>query len=134
MSNKCFNEKINSYEQYMKKRDFHNNRVFLENYKCCDVNSCNELVNEYDKLIDKCHDIFGSTGLVDVDEKGRVIGDSICSILEEKKQSIKNTFNGGNKRNNRAKTNKTNKTNKMYKTNNNKINKTNKKVKSRKNK
>jgi hypothetical protein len=80
---RCYNNSEN-YEIEEMKEKWAKNRKYLENFTCCDSRSCDELAYEYEKLVNKCHDIYGNVGTLNVNEKGRIIEPSICDRYEEK--------------------------------------------------
>ena len=51
----CFNE---SYDDFIKRNNYHEHRLYLKKQNCCDNQSCNDLADDYEKLAEKCHDTF----------------------------------------------------------------------------
>jgi len=75
------------------------NKKYLEGFTCCDEESCDNLAYEYEKMINKCHDVYGKVGVIPVNEKGRLTEDSLCHYYEDKMERIKNQYRrGGNKK------------------------------------
>jgi len=89
MSLTCFNGHTQNYEFEKEKSDFFNNREYLKNFKCCGNKSCDDLAYEYQKLLNKCNDIFSKNGDFEIDEKGKIVGDSYCTTIKEKLNSVK---------------------------------------------
>jgi hypothetical protein len=63
--------------------------------KCCDEDSCSQLVDDLQDLQFKCNDAFKNVGRnsLYLDEKGNIEG-TACTLLKEKKNKILNRFNG----------------------------------------
>lgn len=96
---------------------------YLLKSSCCDYNSCNILESDIQDTRHKCNDLFGSYHQDNLDEKGNILSDSLCSDLRKKEDEIHNyigkfTKQAGTRSKNkviRKKTNKNKKTRK-YKT------------------
>lgn len=89
MSLDCFNGDTENYEFEKERADFFRNREYLEKFKCCGNKSCDDLAYEYQKLLNKCNDIFSKTGNFKTDEKGKITEESYCTHIEEKLNSVK---------------------------------------------
>jgi len=104
------------------KKDFLDNKAYLDQFECCDPEECGKLVGEYQNLLHKCHDTYGKTGAFPLTEKGAIIGDSFCDSVKNKIDLI-NMKSGGRK----CKSKKTKKHKPKQTKKNKKTKKTNKK-------
>jgi len=110
---------VESYEDYVKKTDYINNRRYLVGQSCCDKKSCDNLAYEYEKLKNKCNDAYKNVN--ETNEKGVIVDrNSICREWDLKRDEYTKLTDslprGGKKkliRNN--KTNKHKKTTKKHK-------------------
>ena len=59
---------------------------------CCGKD-CNVLLKNIKNTSDKCHNLFRKLHLDNVDSEGKIISDTICSKLEEKKKTILDMIN-----------------------------------------
>jgi len=112
----CFDNKVNNYKLNQEKEDLHNHIKHLDHFDCCNEKSCDDLAYEYENVINKCHDVYSKVGILNVNEKGRISEQSLCTMLEEKQNKIFKKINnlyerkGGKKsKNKRINTNKKNK-------------------------
>jgi hypothetical protein len=92
---RCYKNQLNNYELEKEKEEFLNNRKYLEGFECCDEQSCDDLAYEYEKLVNKCHDIYGKVGVIPINEKGRLTEASLCDNYAEKMERIKNQYRRG---------------------------------------
>ena len=74
----CFNE---SYEDYTKRHNYHEHRLYLKNQNCCDINSCNNLASDYDKLAEECHDTFKR--YYETVTNGKIMAPTLCNLNED---------------------------------------------------
>lgn len=97
---KCFNENLETWDIEKARKDFLENERFLQSLSCCDEENCDKLAYEYEKLINKCHDIFAPNMREDgyVNEKGRIFVPSRCSNLEEEREKILRKYKRGGKK------------------------------------
>jgi hypothetical protein len=91
-----------------KKKELLKTADYLLKQECCNVDSCNELIDDLQDLQFKCNDAFGEINL-DKDEKGNIEG-TLCYQLRDKKNRIlerfKNKKLGGYKKNIKKRTRK----------------------------
>jgi len=80
----CFNE---SYEDFTKKNNYHEHRLYLKNKDCCDLNSCNNLADEYEKLAEECNEAFKKHYETDI--TGKIMEPTLCSMNEDKSQDLR---------------------------------------------
>ena len=113
---------VESYEDYVKKTDYINNRRYLVGQSCCDKKSCDNLAYEYEKLKNKCNDAYKNVN--ETNEKGVIVDrNSICREWDLKRDEYTKLTDslprGGKKkliRNNKTnKRKKTKRTTKKYK-------------------
>jgi len=101
---------IESYELSEKKRDFDNNKIYLKSKTCCDAKSCDDLAYEYEKLGNKCNEVYGEIGAVGIiNNKGRVdspICDNIKQKQDEYYDKARRMFGGKTKKRNKRIRNK----------------------------
>ena len=74
----CFNE---SYEDFTKRHNYHEHRLYLKNQNCCDINSCNNLASDYDKLAEECHDTFKR--YYETVTNGKIMAPTLCNLNED---------------------------------------------------
>ena len=79
----CFNE---SYEDYAKKQDFLENKLYLKDKTCCDADSCDKLSYEFEKLNNKCHDAYGKYWTTN--EKGRINEQTLCDDINNERNNL----------------------------------------------
>jgi hypothetical protein len=84
MNNLCYE----SYEKKNNKREVIKKGEYLLKSNCCDRKSCEELSDDIQDTKYKCNDIFSE--IHDLDEKGNIIGDTLCSELNKKQNIIHN--------------------------------------------
>ena len=84
MNNLCYE----SYEKIKNKREVIKKGEYLLKSNCCDRKSCEELSDDIQDTKYKCNDIFSE--IHDLDEKGNIIGDTLCSELNKKLNIIHN--------------------------------------------
>lgn len=56
----------------MKKMSLIKIKNILTQFNCCDKESCDKLAYEYEKLLNKCHDVYSKVGVLPVNDKGRL--------------------------------------------------------------
>lgn len=78
-----------SYDIKMKKRAILKKGNYLLNSVCCGKEECNVLIEDIEKTANKCHELFRDMHLDTVDSEGKILNDSLCSDLEEKKSKLK---------------------------------------------
>lgn len=101
MSN-CYNIKLDNYDLHKKIDEFHENKNYLAQFDCCDENSCDDLAYEYEKLLNKCHDVYSEVGMIQTNDKGRLAAQSMCDNYEIMRDKYKNKYRrGGTKKNKR---------------------------------
>lgn len=85
---------MSCYQSY-KKKNILKTANYLLKQKCCDEDSCSQLVDDLQDLQFKCNDVFKNVGRnsLYLDEKGNIEG-TACTLLKEKKNKILNRFNG----------------------------------------
>jgi hypothetical protein len=127
MENNCLTE---SYENNLKKTDYVNNRRYLVGQSCCDKKSCDNLAYEYEKLKNKCNDVYKSDN--ETDEKGIIIDkNSICHEWDLKRMKytkLSDSFPRGGKKKGKTRKHKTNKYKKSAKRKNKKFTRHSKKI------
>lgn len=87
MSN-CYKDNVNNYELEKERIEVYENRKYLEKFDCCNEDSCDKLAYEYEKLLNKCHDVYSKTGILPVDEKGRLAEESLCDRINDKRNKF----------------------------------------------
>jgi hypothetical protein len=91
----CFNE---SYEDFTKRNNYHEHRLYLKNKYCCDANSCNNLANDYEKLAEECNEAFKRHYETDI--AGKIMEPTSCSMNENTAKDLrKKAAKYGNKQN-----------------------------------
>jgi hypothetical protein len=91
----CFNE---SYEDFTKRNNYHEHRLYLKNKYCCDANSCNNLANDYEKLTEECNEAFKRHYETDI--AGKIMEPTSCSMNENTAKDLrKKAAKYGNKQN-----------------------------------
>ncbi len=77
-----------SYEVKMEKQALIKKGMHLLNSKCCDKD-CDVLIKDVEKTAEDCHDLFRNMHeWDDLDLDGKILTDSLCSELEEKKIAL----------------------------------------------
>lgn len=81
------------YEPYEiveeKKKIIHKGKYLLKS-SCCDSKSCEKLIQDIQDTKFKCNDIFGKGIYHELDQKGNIIGDTLCSQLNTKQNTLLN--------------------------------------------
>ena len=80
----CFNE---SYEDFTKRNNYHEHRLYLKNKYCCDANSCNKLANDYEKLAEECNEAFKKHYETDI--TGKIMEPTSCSMNENTSRDLR---------------------------------------------
>jgi hypothetical protein len=76
------------YEVKMEKQALIKKGMHLLNSKCCDED-CDVLIKDVEKTAEDCHDLFRNMHeWDDLDLDGKILTDSLCSDLEEKKTKL----------------------------------------------
>jgi len=85
---------MSCYQSY-KKKNILKTANYLLQQKCCDEDSCSQLVDDLQDLQFKCNDVFKNVGRnsLDLDEKGNIEG-TVCALLKDKKNKILDRYNG----------------------------------------
>ena len=79
------------YEVKMEKQALIKKGMHLLNSKCCDED-CDVLIKDVEKTAEDCHDLFRNMHELDgLDLDGKILTDSLCSDLEEKKTKLQET-------------------------------------------
>jgi hypothetical protein len=95
----CYSRDSNNYELEKEKDELYKNKKYLAQFNCCNEESCDDLAYEYEKLLNKCHDVYSKVGVLPVNDKGRLDEESLCDTYKEIRDHFKNKYSrGGNKR------------------------------------
>jgi hypothetical protein len=78
------------YELVEEKKKIINKGKYLLKSSCCDLKSCENLIQDINDTKFKCNDIFGKGVYHELDEKGNIIGDTLCSKLNTKQKELLN--------------------------------------------
>jgi hypothetical protein len=76
------------YETRKQKKYIIDKGNYLLKSSCCDYESCNQLETDIQDTRFKCNDLFGIYHKDNLDEKGNILSDSLCSELREKENRI----------------------------------------------
>ena len=87
-SQECFTTD-DGYELRLKREDFYKNKMYLKDKTCCNSKSCHTLAFEFEKLANKCHDLYREVGALDANEKGHV-DSPICTNLQKIRDDLYN--------------------------------------------
>jgi len=77
-----------TYDEFKEKRQIIEKGSYLLNSKCCNTESCEKLINDIQDTKFICNDIFGKNIHHELDEKGNIIGDTLCSKLNAKQKEV----------------------------------------------
>jgi len=81
------------YETRIQKRDIINKGNYLLKSSCCDEKSCDLLLSDIQDTKHKCNDLFRNYHEDNLDDKGNILTDTLCSQLKEKQNNISNKLN-----------------------------------------
>jgi hypothetical protein len=73
---------------YRLKRDIINKGEYLLKSSCSDFKSCDKLLFDIHNTRNNCNDLFSKYHTDNLDDKGNILTDSLCSNLKEKENSI----------------------------------------------
>jgi len=76
------------YKSNRLKRDIINKGEYLLKSSCSDFKSCDKLLFDIHNTRNNCNDLFSKYHTDNLDDKGNILTDSLCSNLKEKENSI----------------------------------------------
>lgn len=78
------------YESLKQKQHIIAKGSYLLKSSCCDMKSCDLLVSDIQDTTYKCNDLFHNYHKDELDEKGNILADTLCSNLAEKQNAMYN--------------------------------------------
>jgi hypothetical protein len=78
------------YETHRQKRNIINKGNYLLKSSCCDVKTCDLLLSDIQDTKHKCNDLFRNYHEDNLDDKGNILTDTLCSQLKEKQNDTYN--------------------------------------------
>ncbi len=115
------------YELFLERRNMINKGKYLLKSSCCDDKSCELLQKDLQETRHKCNDLFRSFYKDNLDEKGNILSESICTELRNKQRQVYSDEQKFTKKAGKRIKRKTGKNSKKYKYRRNKTQKRSKK-------
>ena len=77
-------------ETHRQKRNIINKGNYLLKSSCCDVKTCDLLLSDIQDTKHKCNDLFRNYHEDNLDDKGNILTDTLCTQLKEKQNDTYN--------------------------------------------